>query len=79
MDFRCLLLTSCFYRVWARLRLKQLDHWVKLRQCPQHYAGVRGKSAQDAWYGSALAVETCVSQQRNVMITCLDLFKAFDQ
>eukprot|EP00969_Alexandrium_andersonii_P348117 15393269-Alexandrium_andersonii.AAC.1 len=43
------------------------------------YAGVRGRSAQDAWYRTASCVEYCLLRKCNVSVTAFDLFKAFDQ
>ena len=67
------------YRIWGATRLRHLAGWVHDWTLPNMFAGVQGRSAEDAWYASALDLEHANLQGHPVNGTALDLMKCFDQ
>eukprot|EP00969_Alexandrium_andersonii_P040036 1754670-Alexandrium_andersonii.AAC.1 len=48
LDYRALALLSSVYRTWARIRLRQINPWVKSWAHQGLHAGIPGLGAQDA-------------------------------
>eukprot|EP00969_Alexandrium_andersonii_P221107 9764558-Alexandrium_andersonii.AAC.1 len=57
LKFRLLMMTSAVYRLWARARLGDLKEWQEKWADPCMHAGLAGRGADDAWYGTALGCE----------------------
>eukprot|EP00969_Alexandrium_andersonii_P328474 14514776-Alexandrium_andersonii.AAC.1 len=70
---------STAYRTWAKLRLRHMKAWQQSWACSEHFAGVAGVGAQDAWFSASAAAEVCHLEGAPYAMTLLDLFKAFDQ
>eukprot|EP00969_Alexandrium_andersonii_P274138 12116484-Alexandrium_andersonii.AAC.1 len=54
MNLRLLLILPVAYRRWAALRLHQLQGWADRWAIPEIYAGLKGRSAAQAWWDTAL-------------------------
>ena len=76
--YRLLLMLPALYRLWARMRLKDMEAWVATWDIPEIYAGVPGKGAEHAWYKTALDVEQAMIEGEDLSMTMFDLTKAFD-
>ena len=57
MAYRVIKITSALYRLWAGVRLRHMRPWVQGWDDPALLAGTQGRSAQDGWYSTALALE----------------------
>ena len=57
LAYRILLITPALYRLWARLRLKQLAPWIDTWATAAMFAGRKGGSADEGWYLTSLDVE----------------------
>eukprot|EP00969_Alexandrium_andersonii_P180589 7980824-Alexandrium_andersonii.AAC.1 len=79
LKYRGLMVSSVIYRLWARLRLRQANAWCRAWAAPQMFAGVPGRGAAEAWYGTALQNETTQLKGGLLIYTTLDVYKAFDQ
>eukprot|EP00973_Karenia_brevis_P055130 7666161-Karenia_brevis.AAC.1 len=67
------------YRRWAATRLKHLAPWYSLWADDCMFAGLPGRSAEDAWYLTALDVESSLISDVHLVGGALDLYKCFDQ
>ena len=67
------------YRLWASTRLGDLQPWSKGWQVDCRYAGLKGRSADDAWMLSSLDPEFAKIKGIPYLGGALDLFKCFDQ
>ena len=79
LKLRGLLMLSCLYRAWSKMRLHALEPWVKTWAVEELHAGVRGRSAQEGWYAMGVVIEQGLLLSRNFTATAFDLWKAFDQ
>ena len=57
MDDRILKITSTLYRVWASVRMADLEDWIKGWADKAMFAGVPGGGAEEAWYLTQLDFE----------------------
>eukprot|EP00969_Alexandrium_andersonii_P373079 15483169-Alexandrium_andersonii.AAC.1 len=78
MSFRALTILSSVHRLWNKTRLRQLQPWVSEWTLPELFAGVPGRSAEQAWMTTALEAEFCGREQIQMDATSVDLYKAFD-
>eukprot|EP00969_Alexandrium_andersonii_P047648 2091014-Alexandrium_andersonii.AAC.1 len=62
------------YRSWAKLRLAQLSGCIETWTPGEVYAGVRGRSGEDAWQSAALACESALVDQDRLSMTAVDVF-----
>eukprot|EP00969_Alexandrium_andersonii_P123205 5445252-Alexandrium_andersonii.AAC.1 len=67
------------YRIYARMRLRQMRNWTQQWAPRTLFSGVCGRGAEDAWYEVALMAEDARQADRGVAITAFDLYKAFDR
>eukprot|EP00973_Karenia_brevis_P044416 6151591-Karenia_brevis.AAC.1 len=58
LAWRVLWILPNLYRRWASARLLQLSPWINRWKLDTMHAGVPGTGAEDAWYGTALKLET---------------------
>eukprot|EP00969_Alexandrium_andersonii_P176033 7783649-Alexandrium_andersonii.AAC.1 len=72
------MMTSAVYRLWAKARLGDLKEWQERWADPCMHAGLAGKGADDAWYGTALNCEESLADGCACQVACFDLAKAFD-
>ena len=70
MDFRGLVIASIIYRTWAKMRLHHLGSWISEWIPREAYAGMKGRSAADAWHAAAIDVERALMGQTT---TCLGI------
>ena len=57
MSYRPITISSPIYRVWAAMRLRDMEHWINTWALPGMYAGIPGQGATDAWYTLLLELE----------------------
>eukprot|EP00969_Alexandrium_andersonii_P310763 13732142-Alexandrium_andersonii.AAC.1 len=79
MQHRGILVMSCLYRTWAKLRLFQQKGWLSRQSNGHLFSGIEGMSAEDAWFASAVAVEGAQARGDPAMMVSMDMWKAFDQ
>ena len=76
---RILLVTHSVYRLWARCRLSQIDRWTERWAQDEMFAGIPGRSAEDAWYTTALDIEATLLEGSSMSGGSADVRKCFDQ
>eukprot|EP00969_Alexandrium_andersonii_P145694 6443472-Alexandrium_andersonii.AAC.1 len=79
LAYRGLAIISIIYRTWSKLRLADVQRWVRTWQHDQCFAGVKGKGAHQAWFSTAARAERAQLGEDPYALTALDLYKAFDQ
>eukprot|EP00973_Karenia_brevis_P034530 4763372-Karenia_brevis.AAC.1 len=67
------------YRRWASVRLHDLEPWIQSWSLESMFAGIPGRSAEDAWYLTGLEAEAAQVHHEEFIGGALDLFKCFDQ
>eukprot|EP00973_Karenia_brevis_P045649 6322247-Karenia_brevis.AAC.1 len=67
------------YRRWAAVRLSDLQPWIDLWSDGNMFAGIQGRSAEDAWYLTSLDSEHSQVFNEEFIGGALDLYKCFDQ
>eukprot|EP00969_Alexandrium_andersonii_P196411 8677403-Alexandrium_andersonii.AAC.1 len=72
MAYRGLLILPGVYRVYMKMRLRQLRRWVKSWAPRGLYSGAAGVGAQDAWYSTALAAEEARLEGKAFSATSVD-------
>ena len=79
LDYRLLLILDIFYRQWCKYRLQSLCPWIKLWTIDGLFAGIPGRSAEDAWWLTSFTIE--VARLCGYAFTggAVDIFKCFDQ
>lgn len=50
MSYRPITISAPIYRVWAAMRLKDMEQWISTWAVPDMYASTTGQGATDAWY-----------------------------
>ena len=76
---RILVVTHCVYRLWARVRLCHVEDWVKRWATEDMFAGLPGRSAQEAWYSTTIDIELAQVFGNAICGGACDVFKCFDQ
>ena len=79
MAYRILKITSMLYRIWASVRIQNLEQWVKSWADPAMFAGVPGAGAEEAWYLTQLDFEIKRLTGSHITAGSIDVFKCFDQ
>ena len=59
LSYRVLLMMPAIYRLWSRVRLRDLGPWVDGWDRPEMFAGTTGKGACDAAYETSMMMELC--------------------
>jgi len=77
--YRCLKITSIFFRKWGSNRMGCLKQWIAQWDHDAINAGVPGKSAQDAWYRLAIKIEEALANGEDIAGASVDVYKCFDQ
>ncbi len=57
MSYRPITISSPMYRVWAAMRLRDMEQWISTWALPEMYAGIPGQGAIDAWFSLLLELE----------------------
>ena len=69
------------YRLWVRVRLRRglQDEWIT--QCDFNHGGVKGRSAMDAAWGSAIEAEMASQEPEDggIGAALLDLSKCYER
>ena len=79
LSYRCLLLTALLYRIWGKVRLRDLQPWISSWRLDEIHGGLSNVGADDAWYKTALDVEFALLYNHTLVEGVVDLFKCFDQ
>ena len=79
MAYRMLKITSALYRLWASVRMKDLEDWVATWSDSCMFAGVPGAGAEEGWYLTALKMELHRLGGEQISAGSIDIFKCFDQ
>ena len=79
LSYRILLITPALYRIWARMRLKQLDPWIDTWATNTMFAGRKGASADERWYLTSIDVDEAIGTNQKLVGGTMDLYKCFDQ
>ena len=79
MAYRILKITSMLYRVWASVRIKNLEPWVMSWADKAMFAGIPGAGAEEAWYLTQLDIEIKRLTNSHITTGSIDVFKCFDQ
>ena len=79
MAYRILKITSTIYRVWAAVRMKNLEGWIKTWAEDNMFAGVPGVGAEDAWYLTSLDFEYLRAKGNQITAGSIDIYKCLDQ
>ena len=79
MSYRPITITAPYYRVWAAMRLSDMEQWIATWADPQMYAGISGQGAVDAWYNLLLELELTDLQGVPYCGGTADMQKFFDQ
>ena len=79
MAYRILKITSSLYRIWASVRMKDMEAWVLTWADKCMFAGIPGAGAEEGWYLTQLDFE--LKRLAGIQITAgsIDIFKCFDQ
>eukprot|EP00969_Alexandrium_andersonii_P034359 1503397-Alexandrium_andersonii.AAC.1 len=78
-QYRALMILPILYRTWSKLRLFHMREWVDRWIGDVTYAGGKGAGAADAVMATSVAVECAIERDLPLILTCVDLYKAFDQ
>lgn len=57
MSYRPITISSPLYRVWAAMRLRDMEQWIATWALSDMYAGIPGQGAIDAWLSVLLELE----------------------
>eukprot|EP00973_Karenia_brevis_P003732 515577-Karenia_brevis.AAC.1 len=79
LSYRILKIMPILYRRWAATRLADLGPWIDSWAEDSMFAGVPGRSAEDAWYITSLEAEHAQVTTSDFLGGALDLYKCFDQ
>ena len=68
------------YRVWASVRLRHLDSWLRSWLPLSVFSAGGGRGSVDAWYSTALDMEEVLSglSESHVHVFVADVVKSFD-
>ena len=68
------------YRVWASVRLRHLDGWLRFWLPLSVFSAGGGRGSVDAWYSTALDIEEvlCGLSESHVHVFVADVVKSFD-
>ena len=77
-NYRVLLMLPAVYLLWARVRLKKVEPWIDGWKSPHMYAGMKGRGAEQAWFGLSLEIEKANVEDLPTNLAIIDLSKAFD-
>ena len=68
------------YRVWASVRMSQLEDWFQSWVPQSVFTAGGGRSSDEAWYTSALDIEEVLSgaTDPDVHLLVADVIKSFD-
>ena len=61
LAYRILKITSVMYRLWASVRVRNLETWIATWADPAMFAGVPGAGAEEGWYTTQLDLEITVN------------------
>ena len=78
MAYRILKITSTLYRVWASVRMGDLESWVETWADKSMFAGVPGAGAEEGWYLTQLDFEMKRLAGMQITAGSIDIFKCFD-
>ena len=79
MAYRILKVTTSFYRIWASVRMRNLEKWIGTWADDAMFAGVPGSGAEEAWYLTQLEFELDKLTGRQISAGSIDIYKCFDQ
>ncbi len=79
MAHRILKITSTLYRVWAPVRMKNLEKSIETWAEDAMFAGVPGAGAEEGWYLTQLDFETKSLGGMQISAGSIDIYKYFDQ
>jgi len=79
LGYRILAITSMVYRIWGKVRLRQLQAWVDTWACPQLFGGPKERSPDTAAWLLALELEHAPAHSVHVSAQATDIYKCFDQ
>eukprot|EP00969_Alexandrium_andersonii_P169049 7472194-Alexandrium_andersonii.AAC.1 len=77
MEFRFLTILPACYRLWGKLRLRQLSPWCSEWDPPELYTGTHSKGAEEAWLQTALEAEIAMLGSVDMQCTAINLFECF--
>eukprot|EP00969_Alexandrium_andersonii_P203251 8981350-Alexandrium_andersonii.AAC.1 len=60
---------AAVYRTWGKLRLSQLQGWVKGWAPDSVFAGLKLRGAQDAWYEMAARTEALRAEGKQFAVS----------
>ena len=77
---RPLCVLPAVYRIWASVRLRHLDSWLRLGSLFLFLSAGGGRGSVDAWYSTALDFEEVLSglSESHVHVFVADVVKSFD-
>ena len=61
MSYRPIAISSPLYRVWAAMRLRDMEQWIATWALPEMYAGVPQTGAVDAWHKALTDIEELIA------------------
>ena len=79
LSYRVLTMLPASYRLYAKIRLKDLQPWIAKWVTPEIYAGVEGQGAADAAYETAIRMELSRLRGGGCTGGAGDVYKCFDQ
>ena len=77
---RPLCVLSVVYRIWASVRLRHLDSWLRSWLPSSVFSAGGGRGSVDPWYSTALDFEEVLSglNESHVHVFVADVVKSFD-
>ena len=68
------------YRIWASVRLRHLDDWLRSWLPPSVFSAGSGRGSVEAWYSTALDFEEVLSglNESHVHVFVADVVKTFE-
>ena len=79
MAYRILKITSTLYRLWASVRIQDLEGWIQTWADPAMFAGIPGAGAEEAWYLTQLDFELKRLTNSHIAAGSIDVYKCIDQ
>eukprot|EP00969_Alexandrium_andersonii_P185036 8174712-Alexandrium_andersonii.AAC.1 len=79
LSWRVLSVMPVVYRLWGRVRLRELRGWLQAWVPSELFSARPGAGAADAWYGQAAAIEALIMQGFGYLGGVTDLYKCFDR
>ena len=78
-SYRVLMITPLLYRIWAKVRSRQLSRWTATWTRGELYATAPGTGAGDAHAAYALRIEHAIARELAYAGVVTDLSQAFDR